>query len=248
MNTPLAIVFGVFPALVAIWIVDRMDRKRPEPPKLLRIVAFWGGVIVIPAGLLEKAIEPHGPSAPYEMALFMAFVVAAAVEEAAKLAVVRVTVWRRPEFDERMDGIVYTARAGLGFALVENVGYLLLYKEHLGTLLIVAGLRAVLSVPGHATWAGIMGYFAARKRFDGTGIGAFGGYLIAVAMHGAFDAALLCGVITYAFGHTTEAIVLLCMPIVIVAGGAIALRVLARRALAADDADVRLANQAPSIA
>ena len=42
------------------------------------------------------------------------------VEEGCKILVVYWVVWRRPEFDERMDGIVYASRAGLGFALVED--------------------------------------------------------------------------------------------------------------------------------
>ncbi len=246
--TQLAILFGAVPAMVAIWIVDRLDRRRPEPPALLRKVAVIGGLIVIPVGLLEEGIDKLGPTDPYAHALFMAFIVAGATEELAKLVVVRLTVWKRPEFDERMDGIIYFGRAALGFALVENVGYMLLMKNSLETLLVVAAIRAIISVPGHAIWAGIMGYCAARRRFDNKGIGTFGGYLIAVALHGAFDAAVMWGAIAVALERKGEAVALLSIPFVLVGGGAIALRVLARRALAADDADGRLANPAPSIA
>ena len=69
--------------------------------------------------------------------------IAAAVEEACKIIVVYWIVWRCPEFDERMDGIVYASRAGLGFALVENILYLL--NEHsLGGQLQLWIMRAVL--------------------------------------------------------------------------------------------------------
>jgi RsiW-degrading membrane proteinase PrsW (M82 family) len=87
--------------------------------------------------------------------------VAAAVEEACKIAVVYWIVWRRPEFDERMDGIVYASRAGLGFALVENVLYLLGQTSLTGQLYVWVA-RALLAVPGHAMWTGMIGAMAAR--------------------------------------------------------------------------------------
>ena len=112
--------------------------------------------------------------------------IAAAIEEACKILVVYWVVWRRPEFDERMDGIVYASRAGLGFALVENVMYLL-QQDTLGGQLQTWILRAVLAVPGHAMWTGMIGAMAARRRFDGRGLGLLGGYLLAVSFHGAYD-------------------------------------------------------------
>src|SRR6185436_15512269 len=112
-----------------------------------------------------------------------AFVVAAFVEEACKIYVVYRIVWRRPEFDERMDGIVYATRAGLGFALVENIMYLFGQVE-LSGFVVTWFLRALLAVPGHALWTGMMGYFAARRRFDRVGPGIVGGYLLAVFLHG----------------------------------------------------------------
>ena len=50
--------------------------------------------------------------------------------------------------------------------------------------------RALLAVPGHAIWAGMMGYFAARRRFDKTGPGIIGGFALAWVLHGSYDAAL----------------------------------------------------------
>jgi hypothetical protein len=87
-------------------------------------------------------------------------------------------VWRRPEFDERMDGIVYASRGGLGFALVENVLYLL-NQHSLQGQIVVWVERALLAVPGHAMWTGMIGAMAARRRFDGSGLGLLGGYLLA---------------------------------------------------------------------
>ena len=74
--------------------------------------------------------------------------IAAVPEELAKLGSVYLFAWRRPEFDERMDGIAYGARAGLGFALVENVAYLLTLPHDLREYVVLLLARAVLVVPG----------------------------------------------------------------------------------------------------
>jgi RsiW-degrading membrane proteinase PrsW (M82 family) len=123
-----------------MWVVDRLDRKRPEPARTRRMVAFVGMLSVIPAIFLEQVLTNRvgagiGPQYTYQGASYNAFIVAAAVEEACKIAVVYWIVWRKPEFDERMDGIVYAARAGLGFALVENVGYLLMQDSVSGQVM-----------------------------------------------------------------------------------------------------------------
>lgn len=179
---------GALPALVAMWYVDRLDSKRPEPKKTLRKITLFGVLSVIPAIILELLVNLAAPPAyTYGHALYTSFVMAAGVEELCKLLVVYWFVWKLPEFDERMDGIVYATRAGLGFAAVENILYLLSAETTEGFLYMYLA-RALLAVPGHAIWAGLMGYFAAKKRFDGTGPGFLGGYLIAVLLHGAYDA------------------------------------------------------------
>ena len=192
MNAQLAVALsGVIPALIAMWIVDRVDAKRPEPRRTRRLVVFVGMLSVIPALVLEVVLSSATsgwiePELTYQGSSFQAFIVAAAVEEACKILVVYWVVWRRPEFDERIDGIVYAGRAGLGFALVENVMYLLNQQSVEGQL-VVWVVRALLAVPGHAMWAGMIGAMAARRRFDGKGLGLIGGFLLAVAFQGAYD-------------------------------------------------------------
>jgi RsiW-degrading membrane proteinase PrsW (M82 family) len=153
-------------------------------------------------------------------------------------------VWRRPEFDERMDGIVYASRAGLGFALVENILYLRGAESGLITMWI---MRAVLAVPGHAMWSGMIGAMAARKRFDGKGLGLLGGYLLAVAFHGAYDMTAFVHLPLHYEGHDT--LVWLTLPIL---GGLtllafFTLRGMAKTALRLDDADATLGRGASEL-
>jgi len=231
---------GVIPALVAMWIVDRLDAKRPEPPRTRRLVVFFGMLSVIPALVLEVVLsslvgEQLEPQLTYQGSSFQAFVVAAAVEEACKILVVYWVVWRRPEFDERMDGIVYASRAGLGFALVENVMYLL-QQQSLQGQIVVWVERALLAVPGHAMWTGMIGAMAARRRFDGRGLGLIGGYLLAVAFHGAYDLSVFVQQPLHLEGRDAIGHVLLVAPVALTVLAFFVLRSMARTALRLDDA------------
>jgi RsiW-degrading membrane proteinase PrsW (M82 family) len=238
---------GAAPALLAMAIIDAMDAKRPEPRSTLRRVAFAGAISAFPVILVGQLLKLASPEPGYAAAMWMAFVIAAAPEEAAKLVSVYLMAWRRPEFDERMDGIVYGARAGLGFALVENVAYLLLVPQSFGEFLRLLIGRAVLAVPGHAIWGGVAGYFAARRRFDGRGPGLLGGFAIAVLMHGLYDAWMFGVPVAIRDGHLWLASTFLDLPVVIYAvpaamivGGGLLLRSLAQRALDLDDEDEAL--------
>ncbi len=233
---------GVIPAVLAMWVVDRLDRKRPEPPRLRRLVAIVGMCSVIPALILEVGLsntvgQALEPELTYQGATFKSFFVAAGVEEACKIAVIFWIVWRRPEFDERMDGIVYACRAGLGFALVENVMYLMLVAKTLEDQLQMWVLRAVLAVPGHAMWTGMMGAMAARRRFDKRGLGIIGGYLLAVAFHGAYDVSLFVQQPLHLEGHGDIGKYLMAIPIGLTVLAFFVLRSMARTALRLDDAE-----------
>src|SRR6185437_5129634 len=109
-NTHLYIALsGFVPAVLAMWIVDRLDAKRPEPASLRRKVALFGALSCLPAIILEMFVGAIGngqgiPQITYPGAAFESFVVAAMIEEACKISVVYHVVWRDPHFDERMDG------------------------------------------------------------------------------------------------------------------------------------------------
>jgi RsiW-degrading membrane proteinase PrsW (M82 family) len=236
----ICIALGALPALVVMAYFDRLDAKRPEPRSTLRKVAFAGGVAVLPCILIEVVLDKVGPHGGYGAAMFKGFVVAAMVEELAKVLCMRWFVWNRPEFDERMDGITYATRAGLGFALVENVGYLLGAQSTSGFIGMFI-MRAVLAVPGHAIWGGFMGHYAAMRRFDKTGPGLFGGLAIAVLLHGTYDAALF----SQPFLPPLVAVLLWLVPLAIVIGGYRRLKAHAAVAIAKDD--VAFARPMPAL-
>lgn len=181
---------AVAPAIFFMYFFWVRDRYEPEPRNKIALVMVLGGLSVIPAVILEmlgdRVVTIADEGAPPFMALFMhTFVVIAMAEELGKFLVVRFTLYRDPEFDEPYDGIVYCVAASLGFALVENVLYVMTGGAG------VAVLRAVLSVPAHALFGVAMGYFMGQARFANTRSVEIQlqliGFFSAVAMHGAYD-------------------------------------------------------------
>jgi protease PrsW len=172
------LVLAVAPTLFLLLYVYQKDQYEPEPLHLVAWVFFLGALTVVPAGLIEL-IFPEG--------VFSSAVVAPVVEEGLKFLVVFLAIYRHPEFDEPMDGIVYAAAASLGFATVENILYVIDGGVAVGIL------RAIVSVPGHVVFACIWGFALGTAKFrpekERAGIilaGLSGGMLL----HGIFNFSL----------------------------------------------------------
>ena len=107
-----------------------------------------------------------------------------------KFAAVRAKAYDSPSFNEPMDGIVYGVTASLGFATVENIFYVMGFGA-----ISTAIARALLSVPSHAAYGGIMGYYLGIAKPFGTEQNKkkerqliITGLAIAIILHGIFDA------------------------------------------------------------
>jgi RsiW-degrading membrane proteinase PrsW (M82 family) len=224
---------GAIPALLLMWWVDQKDARRPEPRSVLRLVSVVGGLSTLPVIGIQVLLSKLYGMQGFNGALFTAYVVAGLTEETAKALVLWLVVWRHPAFDERFDGIVYATRAGLGFALVENVGYLFGVHTLTGYFGVYL-MRAVLAVPGHAIFAGFMGHYAARKRFDGEGPGLLGGLVVAIFLHGTYDAALFL-IAALPKDLMVLGVFLLPIPMIVVLAGYRRLRALGAEDIARDD-------------
>jgi RsiW-degrading membrane proteinase PrsW (M82 family) len=153
LSVAYVVILGFAPALFWLWYFYLKDRYAPEPRSWIVRIFLLGMLSTIPIALIEAAFGVFVP----EFAL--AVVVAPVVEEVGKFLVVYWFVYRRPVFDEPIDGIVYAVTAALGFAALENVVYLFAaYSETLALPLELSLLRAVLSVPGHALMSSMWGY------------------------------------------------------------------------------------------
>jgi len=209
------ILLAALPAAVLLAWFRRQDRARPEPVGLLGRSVFYGFLATVPAAALEILLLRVGPGRPRLLAAaFDAFVVAGLVEEGVKYFFVRRYLLRRPEFDERMDGILYAVCVSLGFAFAENV----LYGYADSTVLF---FRAFTAVPMHAAVTGIMGYWIGRAKIEDRGTELVGtelegGFRPPRASRGLWEAVLLHGAYDF-FLFTRSAWALAAIPVLLAA-------------------------------
>ncbi|MCL1895843.1 MAG: PrsW family glutamic-type intramembrane protease [Clostridiales bacterium] len=150
---------AVFPVIIFLVYIYRKDTVR-EPGKLVLKCFFLGCVATLPIIFIELAVDAFNVfDSVLLRSLYDAFVVAALVEEGFKLLFLYLIVWKRREFNQYFDGIVYAVFISLGFALVENIFYVI----DLG--MGAAIMRAILSVPGHGLFGVMMGYYFSLARF-----------------------------------------------------------------------------------
>ncbi|NDJ33170.1 MAG: PrsW family intramembrane metalloprotease [Chloroflexi bacterium] len=150
---------GIIPMVIYAWFLYLIDRHEREPLLLVVLVFLWG---FVPAALLSL-ISQLVFSVPF---LFIdgsgalaqtvgAVVLAPITEEIFKgVAVALIFLFVRSEFDSVLDGIVYGAMVGFGFAAVENILYFSTTDVDLGTLVL---LRAVLFGLNHAFYTSLIG-------------------------------------------------------------------------------------------
>lgn len=182
------IALAITPGIVISLYIFYKDSYNREPVLNLVISFLLGALSIIPVLLIErKAGHSFIDGSVMGVALF-AFVVVAMSEEAMKFIVVRTYAWNLKSFDEPLDGIVYTVMIGMGFATVENIMYVLAYADH-GRGFEIGLKRMFLSVPAHASFAVVMGYFIGKARFSRKHKMKFqlAGLFFAVFFHGLYD-------------------------------------------------------------
>jgi len=191
---------ALLPALFLMRYIYRKDTIEKEPPGLLTGLVFLGVAAALVAvvletlgqGVLNAFLSEEDPA----YSIVFAFLVVAVVEEGAKFLFLRWRTWKDPNFNYRFDGIVYAVFLSLGFAAFENISYVMGYG------LTVALYRALLAIPAHTGFAVYMGYFYSRAKLcqDAGNIGGrrrnlWAAFLIAVLLHGFYDACALMGTV-----------------------------------------------------
>jgi len=136
----------ILPPILLVIIIWKSD-KFPEPGKFLIASFLLGASIILPLDLFimitqdhiapmlgldldalkawnEGAWKEEGVVVPAAERTFMSFFRAAFLEEGLKFALLLFFCVRLSDLNEPMDAIVYGAALGLGYAAIENVGYL----------------------------------------------------------------------------------------------------------------------------
>ena len=179
------LLIALAPCLFMLWYFCHRDKYEPEPKKKILKIFLIGAIMVIPAGIIETVLL-YGLNAVVGGIInifIMSFIIIAPTEELLKFIAVKHWIYRSLEFDEVMDGIVYTVAASLGFATIENILYVLQNGVTTGIA------RALLAIPGHAFFGALMGYYIGRAKFDKENETKliFKGVLLAIFFHGLYD-------------------------------------------------------------
>ena len=121
------LVLAVIPVPIYVGLVLLIDRFEPEPPGVLAWTFFWGASAATLIAFILNSVGQELVSSSWGTdigEIYGGSVSAPVVEEVAKAAALfGVYRWRRSELDGILDGIVYAAMVGLGFAMTENVLY-----------------------------------------------------------------------------------------------------------------------------
>lgn len=178
--------------LIAIYLTDRRDR---EPTKLLLLTYLFGALSVIPSIIVEEFLIKFNIFSGLLKAAYNAFIVAAMTEEFFKRLVVVKLPFRTSYFNEKLDGIVYSVFASLGFATVENIIYVVFTYTNNPFI----GLyRGIFSVPAHGVFGITMGYYLSLSRFDTDrtrkAANLRKSFTVPLILHGVFDFILMANI------------------------------------------------------
>lgn len=177
-------------AAITIYIYSR-DKYDREPLKPLLISFLLGMVATAPAIIIQTSLKPvlylYFPGYTIWYYFLLSFIVVACSEEGCKFIMLRFYAYRNKAFSEPFDGIIYSVMISMGFATLENIGYVLNYGFKTGII------RMFLSVPMHGAFAVLVGYHVGLAKFDAARAvqHIVKGLLLAIFFHGAFDFFLL---------------------------------------------------------
>lgn len=154
---------------------------------------FAGVATSIPVLLIQIALPPEAPS------VVVAFVYAALVEEGVRFCALALRIHRSASDFTVLEGTMDGILLGLGFAVFENISYILTHGGY-GVL-----LRCLSAVPMHLFAGGMMGFFLSLRHLSTAALprplspwqkllsfmAAVAALAFPVLLHGGYDLALL---------------------------------------------------------
>ena len=186
------IAIAIIPAIALLVYIYREDRLEKESPRLILRLVIFGIISTFLAALTERLgmliLDALFDADSVIGRVLLYFIVVGVSEEGFKYLVLKKITWNDPEFNCKFDGVVYAVSVSLGFALWENIQYVIAYG--FGTALI----RAVTAVPGHACFGVIMGaWYGLAKRKEAQGWDSASSLarklavIVPVIVHGTYD-------------------------------------------------------------
>ena len=157
-----------------------------EPLSLLVVTFLLSVLTATFAAVFNSVTRPFFAPLGFVGPVLFFFLVVGPVEESVKLLAVRLYAYVDDRFDAVIDGAVYGAIAGLGFAVIENLLY----------------IAQALAGPGHVVYSAFAGYYLGLAKFNPGQRGpiVIKGVVIAATIHGLYNT--LVGPATAVLGVT----------------------------------------------
>ncbi len=218
----LNVVFAIVPAILLCIYIYKMDFIEKEPIPMLLTLFFLGVLVTVPVSFVESnMISLFKINDTDAFSCFiLAFFIVALAEEGFKYLILYFGTWKNKNFNHIYDGIVYAVFISLGFAMLENLIYVmrptLSSIEYMSMPSIdaiksstdTALLRALLSVPAHGFYAVASGYYFGLAKLNNS-IGfkrksiilLICSFVVPIILHGLFDFLLLISnnILTWTF-------------------------------------------------
>jgi RsiW-degrading membrane proteinase PrsW (M82 family) len=165
---PIALLIGLvsatLPVPLYLMLVLWIDRYEAEPFWMLATAFFWGALVAVffaylintASGLIVTVLTNDVRAG----AAFGAVISAPIVEECSKALIIFIFFFfKKDEFDGVIDGIVYAAMVGLGFAMTENIQYYgrAVLQAGGGGLTLVFIIRGALAPFSHPMFTSLTG-------------------------------------------------------------------------------------------
>lgn len=190
----LSVAAAVVPTSIYVSIAWWLDRYEKEPWWLLALTFLWGAVPAIIFALIAELLLdiPIRALVIGDGAVLIAAAVGAPVAEELFKAIPLLAIFliHPREFDGLMDGLLYGALVGFGFAMTENVFYFIgaFSEGGLGDFAAVVFLRAVIFGLNHALFSSMFGLGLGFARYAGSAMVRWlapgVGLLLAILLHG----------------------------------------------------------------
>ncbi len=182
------LVLALLPTVVWLIFFYRQDRLEPEPKAQIAQVFLIALLLTDVFGVRmvnDWMRLSEWSTFDWTTSLLASVLVIGFTYQAITYFAVRTTVYTTPEFDERMDGIVYGTVAGLGIATLLNLRYIL---DNGGVALAPGIIRITTTTLALASFSGLFGYFMAQAKFEHKPVWWIPfGMAVAAILHGLFS-------------------------------------------------------------
>ena len=189
------LILAILPISFFVGWIYLKDKYEKEPPLKLIKYFLLGILVSIFAIILELYFSKLNIFSGILGYIYTAFFVAAFTEEVVKSIILIPILLRDNDFNEKLDGIIYSIFLSLGFATVENIIYLM--RERLDLSFELGITRGFISIPSHVMFAITMGYYISKYKFakEDSEKNKYLIYaiIIPILLHGVFDFILMIG-------------------------------------------------------